>query len=977
MNTPPPTLSLRALAAAVSLLLSAGAAVAQNPVEDNYRKAVQLMEDAKWADAASVLQSVVNDYGSAQPFDIYGPAFGLIHYHLGLCQMQLKKYKEAAAQFEITFKKFPNKIPPAKAKTTPPTRNHYHLLALYHWGRAEQGAEEYEGAIKLYNKFLSEKPERGTYSVAELYTNLGVCHARLGKVAEATGYIQKVYDAHAQLNTREKYFLHKAFFDLCDQWVEKAMVKDALSFMDKNDGLLRFSPFDSFKYSFNKRFLKLAQEASGGEDNLDALALRFFTLTPRTEDAITELQDRKAFYQNDSQKKKVQGEIDKLQATIDGGTAVDIPGLRLLAYIYEKNGSFRAAYAVHDYMSRRFPTAVSVEKVDGKEVKTPIHPEILYNATRCAFSFGDLLSAQHHGMIFLKKYPGHDLEPEVQSMLMEQLFRRGDYERCIKIASDILPKLPPGSLQHDLCLFCLGGSYYYDGQYENADPLLDQHAEKYPESAFLEESSYYHGANKVKLLEWATAAPLLEAWLGKYPDSSLRAFAILDRATCHFAMDELDDCLVKLDEIEQRYPDAPIYDRSLNLRGDVLQAKKEWAAAEESYKKGKARAESEGHYQVAAEALSQLVPVAIALENFEGAAAYYDEFTRDFAENYLEPQVVASALEALVEESVGRGQEGLDKMEDMIDRLGRQENADLEKAIAKYGDVSVELNGAEATIQRLKDMATKGGQPDAVQAWLLVSRIDIIEKEFEDGAQKTAAIRTAFNELRGFDKKQLAPYVLARIGDFLRAGGQTPQSVAWFEEILGRPGIDSKDYAYNALAKIYFRDAGAGNDAKGLEYSEWVVANSGNTKLTEESAYERARYLSKQGKWTEAEDAWFAYVSNKSWRANSPEAWFSLATARDKRGRVKEALSAYLQNIGKYPQYYEYSIPATSRSAELQLAAGETEKAFHLARVGGIRFKEGINDPEYAEDFAKLRRIFSDHVDQFLEEGQQVPPEFE
>ena len=125
-----------------------GTVGAQNPVEDNYRKAVQLMEESKWADAASVLQSVVGDY-KQNAFNIYGPAFGLIHYHLGLCQMQLKKYGEAEKQFETTYKGFPNRIPPEKAEEIPNTRNHYHLMALYRWGTAAQAKEEYEGAIKI------------------------------------------------------------------------------------------------------------------------------------------------------------------------------------------------------------------------------------------------------------------------------------------------------------------------------------------------------------------------------------------------------------------------------------------------------------------------------------------------------------------------------------------------------------------------------------------------------------------------------------------------------------------------------------------------------------------------------------------------------------------------------------------------------------------------------------------------------------
>ena len=70
------------------------------------------------------------------------------------------------------------------------------------------------------------------------------------------------------------------------------------------------------------------------------------------------------------------------------------------------------------------------------------------------------------------------------------------------------------------------------------------------------------------------------------------------------------NCLEKLDEIEQRHPGSDIYDRSLNLRGDVLQAQEEWPAAHESYVKGKSIAEKSGHYQVAAESLSQLLVVA-------------------------------------------------------------------------------------------------------------------------------------------------------------------------------------------------------------------------------------------------------------------------------------------------------------------------------------------------------------------------------
>ncbi len=941
----------------------------QNPVEDNYRKAVQLMEESKWTEATSVLQTVVSDHGQ-NAMEYYGPAFGLIYYHLGLCQLSLKKYPDAARSFEKTYKEFPNKIPDNLKDKAPASRNHYHKVSIYRWGTAEQGAEEYAGALKLYEKFLADQPEKGTYSPAEVLINMGVCNAKLGKIPEATERLQKVYDNYDKIRTKEKWMLHNAFLDLAGQWIEKAMLGEGIAFMEKNDGPLRFSPYDSFQYGFNNKMLKLAQEASNGENNLDALALRFYTLIPRTEDALSELEDRKSFERSDNAKSKIQEKIDQLEGTISAGTSVDIQGLRLLAFIYEKNNNFRGAYSIYDYLSRAFPNA---KTVDGKK---NLHPEIVYQATRCAFSIGDLLSAQHHGMNFLNKYPGHELEPEVQSMLMEQLFRRGNYARCIEIATNILPKLPDNSPQQDLCLFCLGGSYYYDGQYEDADPILEQHATKYPTSGYLEESSYYRGANKVKLLEWTSALPLLEAWLTKYPESSLRSFAILDVATCHFANDSLDQCLAKLDEIEQRYSSSEIYDRSLNLRGDVLQAQTEWPAAQEAYLKGKSLAEQAGHFQVAAEALSQLVPVAIAQENFKDAATYYDEFIETYPGNFLEPQVVATALTALTHESVGRGEEGLLKLENMIDQLGRQENADLEKAVTKYGDVSVKLLGGEATIEKLKAMSTKGGQPEAVLAWLLVSRIDIIEKELKekDPAKSQAEIKAAFSELRGFDKKVLAPYVLARIGVFLRDGNQIDQSVPWFNEIIERPGIESKDYAYNALAKIHLKALNASEQEKGLKYVDWVVNNSSNTQLQRESAYERASYYSRKNQWPNAEKHWTEFVKNKKWTGTfSAEAWYRLGESMEKNNKTSEALSPYTNLLAKYASRIEYSIPAVASSASIQKNLGKNAEAYKLAHRSGLKFANYLNDRRFSQEFATLKRIYYELSDEHASENDKDP----
>ena len=65
-----------------------------------------------------------------------------------------------------------------------------------------------------------------------------------------------------KIRTKEKWMLHNAFFDLAGKWIEKGMLAEGIAFIEKNDGPLRFSPYDSFQYGFNSKMLKLAQEGS-------------------------------------------------------------------------------------------------------------------------------------------------------------------------------------------------------------------------------------------------------------------------------------------------------------------------------------------------------------------------------------------------------------------------------------------------------------------------------------------------------------------------------------------------------------------------------------------------------------------------------------------------------------------------------------------------------------------------------------------
>ena len=88
------------------------------------------------------------------------------------------------------------------------------------------------------------------------------------------------------------------------------------------------------------------------------------------------------------------------------------------------------------------------------------------------------------------------------------------------------------------------------------------------------------------------------------------------------------------------------------------------------------------------------------------------------------------------------------------------------------------------------------------------------------------------------------------------------QSVPWFNEIIDRPGIESKDYAYNALAKIHLKALNAPEQQKGLGMLSGLLL----TALTcnyRESLPMRELYYSRKNQWSNAEKQWTEFVKNK------------------------------------------------------------------------------------------------------------------
>jgi tetratricopeptide (TPR) repeat protein len=886
-------------------------------VAEAYNRGIQEMERQQWKNGLQIFNDIIKNY-SSDAFNIYGPSFGLIYYHAGMCQMALGQFKEAGKNFEICYKDYPNR--PASAEEY--SINHYHLLSMYQWGRCEQAAEEFEGALKLYETFLGRTPDVSTYSKPEAYTNIGICYAKLGKVEEAEKYLGNVFRIFDRLKGGEKQLLYQGFLALSEQWIEKVKPLDAINFMKTYDFALRYSPYDMYKLEFDKRLLALGQSAMRTDKGLEALALRFFSYVPRRESILAELEEKKAAYLSTKAQERLQLDIDRINTDLNSGNHIDLTTFRLIAYTHEKLGNYRAAYAAYDYMASIYPNATDKDN----DTLVPFHPDLLYNAERTSFAVGDMASAQYHAFTFLEKYPEHKLTEQVQSMLLEQLFRRGEYARCIEITKNMIPRMTEKTADHDLALFVQGGAYYYDGQYTEAVAPLEKHVAMYPASPYREETTYYQAGNLVKLVEWQKALALLDPWLEKYKDGELRPFALLDRGTCLFMESRLDDALKDVAAIESVHKGSSVEDSALNLKGNILQGKEKFDESIVAYSAAKSLAESQDHGAVAVESLMQLISVAVKAEKWKEAAAFYDEFSDKYSGDFREADVVANALPALI--NVGRTKEGLEHMENMIIRLGKLGSADLEKAVNTYGKFYIETSDGETLIARIKTLREQPNLGSQVQAWLLILLIDTTESELE-GIKAEAQIKAAMADMRSrFEMKDLAPYQLGRLGDYLQKMGRGAEAAPFFEEIIARPGEEGEVFALLGLGRIYLNDKDPSNDDKGVKYMTRLKNYDRN--FAEEGQIEVVRHYVNNKKWAEADAAAGEYAGNKSYNKYNPENWYLMGLARENQGgeKLADAVRAYFRCYSKYKSYVRYSAPAWRRGAEIQWNRGEKENAY-------------------------------------------------
>lgn len=930
--------------AALAVVAITGNVKAQN-LNTQMAQANAAWKEGQYEKCQAIFSRIVKSYEHNAAM-LHGPKFGIIYYRKGLCELKLasmakrgnklddatKWFGRAADSFETCYKKYRN-----GAVGMAQTVNTTHKASLQRWAEACMGMREYKEAIKLYRKFLKERdPSRDKLlpTPGDFYVNLAICHFLMEKPEVEDG----IRNFETALKNKEKMRttdsgIVAGFLALSQSVIKLKDEKAIVDFLKKNRAEIAFEPYRM--YEFTPLFMKLAGNAV--EAGMYVAATNLYAMIPSTEDVVQDLKVRLEQLagsrgivdgNNTIEADRLQKGLAKVQAKLRSGDPDDVGVLTAMCYLHDHAGNQRGVYGALEQLERYY----------NKSKKREIN---LYNLVRVSSLIGQIMDTERYGRRFLEDFPRSDKAESVRRMMLSSLFFGGKHKKSLEVAKAAIDNIEESSAQHDVCLFVLGGSHFYLGHFEEAQPLLDQHVKHYPESKLGMHARYFQASNLTRLQDWGKAAKLLDSFIKDNPDPGKNIYlpnALYDRANCHFTQGENEQALVLLDRLEEEFPESAVIDVVHNIQGQIFESDRKYDIAETYYKKALGIAETRHNNVVAGEALSYLVGMLgdpqSGAKGKEGsrlkdAVPWYDKFMKKYPDNPYKPQVAVHGMAAM--KAAGREQEGLDNLQTTIVEISRKERPYyLEECVNAFTKFFLEKEGN--TPEKLKklfyDFPGINISNKRALALLRIAIIGVYEDEIQKAKSEgqkdkevryTAGINSLFRDLkREFDPKDLTNTVLLRVGDYLREKTSAPkQSLPYYEELLGRKDKSGEARARLGIASVLGSSEDPGDKRKAIARLEDIIKRSGDDRKTVETALFRIVEISADlADWEKCEDAARKYLDGK-FKRHSAQVSYLFALSFDKREMYNDALFYYGMVYNRYRGFIRISAPSVKRILEI------------------------------------------------------------
>jgi tetratricopeptide (TPR) repeat protein len=877
-------------------------------------KALAAMKAGQWEEALAFNTQAVERFGKNKPMVLFGPQFGKIYYWKGLCELKLSKWNDAMKSFETCYRDFPNKEKAGGG-------NEFEKMALLKWGEAAMGAKNWELAITQFQKFLKERDKtRDQFSQGALYISLAICNYQVGRIPEGNENLEIAIKNKERFPTPDSAIV-SGFQALVTGAILKRNEQALMDFIQKNRGELIIDPYAMHEYS--RVFMKLAGDAVGAEMERAAMAL--YQFVPSTEAALDDARVRLKSIgalqsvkdgTNTLVRKELEDLIAALESELRGKKTTEMVKLAAMAFLHEKHGNIRGSYAAYRQLEKYHPASEKRE-------------DNLFNLVRTSSLVAEGRETQEYAQTFVKTFPNSKYIPAVRRMMLSALFYDGEYETCIEVAEPMIDKLDKGSQEHDICLHVLGGSYFYTGQYDKAQPLLEQHVKEYPESLFVIPATYFHASNMVRLQFWSKAATLLDEFLSKYPDPSKNVFlpfALYDRATCHYSEEQMEPALEKLSRIITEFRDSNVIDQAYNLSGNIEQSLGNPEKAEQAYIKALEIAEKRRNRVVVGEALFSLVAVLTEKKGKEPnprlkeAVPYADKFWKEYAEGSpYQARMAVAQVPAFY--AVDRGEEALTRLQKVVTQMAKDPEArGLEELINSYTEAYLEKHTPEELKDHYYEFPGISSTDRAARALLRVAVIGVFEgvsKKTDDPDRKRSAdamIKVLFQQLKGdFNVKDLTNFILVKVGDYLRNNTSTPrEALPYYDEALSRQDQAYRFAALLGRADVYGQSATPADIEKAIGDFSRVYQDSQEKSEREFSLYRIIELHIAKGDHAKAAEQAKVYLdrAKSGFSKYAPEVGLLLAKSYEQRKMIDDALAMYVKVWSAHMGNIQISAPA-------------------------------------------------------------------
>ena len=949
---------------------------------------INAMKDNNWVEAKGLFDRVVKNYAEKGKA-MFGGKFGIIYYNKGYCELQIGNQLKSAGD-EKSLEQANEMFTMAKESfnacrtfpTDPQGENVYYTKSLLYLGQAEQSLGEFQPAIDNYKKFIAERDQqqnKDSFHIGMYNINMAICHFKLEKPALAEGLT--FYET--ALNNKDKMrvpdaAIVSAFKDFASAAIVEKQEKMLVDFVNNNRGVLTLDPFQM--YQFIPFFRKYAAEAFS-KDMVNA-AFTLYALMPGTTDTVEDLsvydKDLVGFTKpiladgyidkNARQSvKRIQDDLAHIQKSISAGEPHELLALRSLAFTHESEGYIRGAYNAYKTMEKHYT------KTEGRE-------DNLYNLVRTSSLIGEVMETEKFGNLFLKKFPDSQYVDSVKNMMLISLFYSGEYEIALKVSQELIEDLEENTKPHDLCLHVLGGSMFYLGQFFDSHPFLTKHVEMYPESDYKIAARYFVASNYSRLEDWAKAATFLDKFLADFPDPAENIyipFALFDRANTHFAEEEYDEAIAKLDKIEKEFPASPVENISFVLRGDVHRAKNEKQEANDYYLKGLELSKRQGADIVVEEALYKLVALHGAAKaekednpNIKDAIPFYDEFWREHQQSVYKTQLAVAGFPAL--KAAGRGDEALGNVQLVITEMAKKENAPgMEQAINTYGKYYLESGKTpEQLKEHFEDFPGVDAGDKRAQALLRIAVIGVYEdlvkaaenSDEPDAADKVALLRAKIDAMfkdmdQKFKKEELSDFILMRLADFIAEGTENQRkALPYYDEVLSRNSNQFRTMAQFGKAGILAKSDDQAEQSKALETLKEVLATKDiGTDTIERASYSIIEVYNKQENWKGVIEQAVAYNKAGYNSNNKARVALLLGNAYEKDGNKTKALGIYAGIYQRFKSDWAISIPALTKAAEFTRTDGKAVKDKQPKQIAYDMAAQFIRDSTKAYEDNKLK----------------------